>query len=47
MRNFLTLFISLGLLVATGATAWVFVSLSQNVEMSRTEPGNAGEIRVP
>lgn len=47
MRSFLTLVISIGLLAATGGTAWVFMTLSKNVEVKRVDVGNAAEIKVP
>ena len=47
MRSFLTLFISLGLLVASGFTAWFFMSLSKNVEFTRQDAGSSAEVRVP
>lgn len=47
MRNFLTLLVCVGLLAASAFTAWVFISLSGNVEFSRQEPGAAAEVRVP
>lgn len=47
MRNILTLAISIGLLAATGGTAWVFVSLSKNIEFKRVDVGSAAEIKVP
>jgi hypothetical protein len=47
MRSFFTLFVSLGLLVASGFTAWFFMSLSKNVEFTRQDAGTAAEVRVP
>lgn len=47
MRNLLTLLVSVGLLAASAFTAWVFISLSGNVEFSRKDPGSAAEVRVP
>lgn len=47
MRAFLTLFFSLGLLLASGFTAWFFISLSSNVEFTRQDAGASAEVRVP
>lgn len=47
MRGYLTLLISFSLMAASAGTAWVFVELSQNVTMSRVDPGNSAEVTVP
>ncbi|MFM7181415.1 MAG: hypothetical protein ACKO2G_08130 [Verrucomicrobiales bacterium] len=47
MRTFLTLFVSVGLLAASGFTAWFFMSLSKNVEFTRQDAGTSVEVRVP
>ena len=47
MKNFFTLILSLGLLSMSGGTAWILVTLSSNVEISATDPGNAAQVVVP
>jgi hypothetical protein len=47
MRNFVTLLVSLLLVVVTAGTAWILISLSGGVEFQRLDPGNTAEVTVP